>query len=95
MILNAPLYISVYQEAATLEEKCENYTRAMEIAHMGLEINPRYGPLWFTLLRLSEKIAQTGTPDLKEARSIAEQAVAVVPKVTKKNSCKYLFFSRN
>ena len=77
------MYISVYQEAALLEEKCENYDRSIEISELGLQVNPRYGPLWFTLLRLHEKIAQITNQDLTEARALIERSVNIVPKELK------------
>ncbi len=81
LISNAPCYITIYHEASLLEEKLEDYERAIGIAQMGLEVNPKYGPIWFTLLRLYERVAQLTDRDLHNTRIIVEDAVAVVPKV--------------
>jgi la-related protein 1 len=48
-------YGPIYLEAFRLEEKCENFEAAYRIIHQGLRELPRYGPLWFGLLRLSER----------------------------------------
>jgi la-related protein 1 len=66
-----------------LEEKLEDFQRAISIAQMGLDVNPRYGPLWFTLLRLYERISQMNDGDLSSTRAIVEDAVMVVPRELK------------
>lgn len=75
---NAPGYGNIFQEACLLEERYEEYHRAIEIAEKGLEENPRYGPLYLTVLRLYEKIAHG---DLTRTREVVERAVKLIPKV--------------
>ena len=48
-------YGPVYHEAALFEEKLGNVHAAIVIAERGRHAVPRYGPLWFDLLRLQEK----------------------------------------
>ena len=48
-------YGPVYHEAAMFEEKLGNVHAAIAIAERGRHAVPRYGPLWFDLLRLQEK----------------------------------------
>eukprot|EP01006_Ploeotia_vitrea_P028406 TRINITY_DN61110_c0_g1_i1.p1 TRINITY_DN61110_c0_g1~~TRINITY_DN61110_c0_g1_i1.p1 ORF type:complete len:1465 (-),score=160.58 TRINITY_DN61110_c0_g1_i1:327-4721(-) len=57
LITNIPRHGPIYYEAYRLEEKCEQFERAMSIVEMGLSANPRYGPLWFGALRLYERAA--------------------------------------
>lgn len=52
LIKNVPWYGPIYQEAYRFEEKCEEYERAIAIVEKGLKENPRYGPLWFSALRI-------------------------------------------
>ena len=52
LIKNVPWYGPIYQEAYRFEEKCEEYDRAIAIVEKGLKENPRYGPLWFSALRI-------------------------------------------
>lgn len=53
LIKNVPWYGPIYQEAYRFEEKCEEYERAINIVEKGLKENPRYGPLWFSALRIT------------------------------------------
>jgi len=57
LIKNIPRHGPIYHEAYKLEEKCEQFYRAMEIVEKGLVANPRYGPLWFGAFRLYERMA--------------------------------------
>ena len=57
LIKNIPRHGPIYHEAYKLEEKCEQFDRAMEIVEKGLVANPRYGPLWFGAFRLHERMA--------------------------------------
>eukprot|EP00667_Euglena_gracilis_P000456 EG_transcript_456 len=57
LIKNIPRHGPIYQEAFKLEEKCEQFHRAMDIVEKGLVANPRYGPLWFGAFRLYERMA--------------------------------------
>jgi hypothetical protein len=52
---NVSWYGPVYHEAALFEEKLGNVHAAIVIAERGRHAVPRYGPLWFDLLRLQEK----------------------------------------
>lgn len=47
----------IFQEACRFEERCEDFERALHVAEEGLRENPKYGPLWFSALRLYERIA--------------------------------------
>jgi len=47
----------IFQEACRFEERCEEFERALRVAEEGLRENPKYGPLWFSALRLYERIA--------------------------------------
>eukprot|EP00818_Percolomonas_sp_WS_P008820 CAMPEP_0117447590 /NCGR_PEP_ID=MMETSP0759-20121206/6956_1 /TAXON_ID=63605 /ORGANISM="Percolomonas cosmopolitus, Strain WS" /LENGTH=1112 /DNA_ID=CAMNT_0005239935 /DNA_START=429 /DNA_END=3768 /DNA_ORIENTATION=+ len=74
----------IYYEAYKLEEKCEEYVRAIHIVEKGLEENPRYGPLWFSYLHLlereaSHKAIQENKPiDLTAVRQAVEKAVQTI-----------------
>ncbi len=83
----------VFYEASRFEEKRENYRVAVDIVHAGLRTCGKYGPLWFALMRLSEKLhgvttplslaGPDGLPDttyLQQARGAVEQALLVVSK---------------
>jgi tetratricopeptide (TPR) repeat protein len=77
---HAPGYGNIFQEACLLEEKCGDYQKAIEIAEKGLEDNPRYGPLYLTILRLHEKVSNG---DLTKTREIVERAIKLIPKELK------------
>ena len=76
---HVPWYGPIYQEAARFEEKIEEYARAINIVEKGLQENPRYGPLWFTILRLYEK---TSNGDLSKTREAAQRAIKSISKVS-------------
>lgn len=42
LIKNIPRHGPIYQEAFKLEEKCEQFHRAMDIVEKGLVANPRF-----------------------------------------------------
>lgn len=67
----------VYQEACHLEEKYEEYARAIEIVEKGLQENPRYGPLWFSALRLYER---TSSAEMLSTRATVERAMKHISK---------------
>jgi tetratricopeptide (TPR) repeat protein len=48
-------YGPIYHEAFRLEEKAEYFDRALAVVQRGLRELPRYGPLWFGLLRIMER----------------------------------------
>lgn len=48
-------YGPIYHEAFRLEEKAEYFDRALAVVQKGLHELPRYGPLWFGLLRIMER----------------------------------------
>eukprot|EP00761_Pharyngomonas_kirbyi_P006289 gb/GECH01006295.1/.p1 GENE.gb/GECH01006295.1/~~gb/GECH01006295.1/.p1 ORF type:complete len:958 (+),score=200.06 gb/GECH01006295.1/:1-2874(+) len=62
----------VYFDAYKLEEKCENYEKALKIVNKGLANCPRYGPLWFAKLHLEEKVADE---NLDNVRATIKEAV--------------------
>lgn len=57
LIRNVPWYGPIYQEAFRFEERYEEYARAIRIVEQGLKENPKYGPLWFSAIRIYEKVA--------------------------------------
>ncbi len=52
---NVSWYGPIYHEAYRLEEKDGNERQALEIIKRGLSQLPRYGPLWFGLMRIIER----------------------------------------
>ncbi len=50
-----PWYGPIYHEAFNLEEKLSENGRPLKIIQRGLEALPKYGPLWFALLRIAER----------------------------------------
>jgi tetratricopeptide (TPR) repeat protein len=76
LIKHVPWYGPVFQEAFRFECRCEQYHRAVAIVEQGLAQNPRYGPLWFSALRLYEITAQRG--ELKPAREIVTRATTEI-----------------
>lgn len=50
-----PWYGPIYYEAYRLEEREKRTPEALSIIRRGLQELPRYGPLWFGLLRMMEK----------------------------------------
>jgi len=82
---HVPWYGPTYQEACRFEEKCEQDHLALEFVERGLEANSRYGPLWFSALRLHEKIARDkagddGKSDLSEVHSTVKKATRSISK---------------
>eukprot|EP01133_Synstelium_polycarpum_P015617 gene15617-18557_t len=75
LMKHVPWYGPIYQEAYKLEERCEEYERAIAIVEKGLLEDPKYGPLWFSALRLYEK---TSHGFLAATRSTVERARAAV-----------------
>lgn len=69
--------VFVFHQTALLEEKYHNFEAAIEYAEKGLRVHPRYGPIWFTLLRLYERICHG---DLTNVYVVASKAVAYLPK---------------
>ncbi len=45
-------------EASRFEEREGNILQSLKICEEGLDVNPRYAPLWFQYLRLYEKADQ-------------------------------------
>lgn len=60
LVSNVPWFGPIYQEACRFEEKCEEYENALRFVEKGLQENSRYGPLWFSALRLKEKLMNEG-----------------------------------
>ncbi|GAM27682.1 hypothetical protein SAMD00019534_108580 [Acytostelium subglobosum LB1] len=71
LMQHVPWYGPIYQEAYKLEERCEEYERAIAIIERGLQEDPKYGPLWFSALRLYEK---TSHGFLQTTRNVVERA---------------------
>lgn len=65
----------VFQEALRLEERAGNYSGALAIAERGLAEVPRYGPLWFSCLRLLERTGAS-RQRVQEALQQALQSVS-------------------
>jgi la-related protein 1 len=75
----------IYYEAYRLEEKCEEWEKALEIVERGLEANPRYGPLWFAAFHLYEKRAYLNSNpsepvNLDSVRECLDRAVQNISK---------------
>ncbi|KAH3765355.1 Pre-mRNA-splicing factor CLF1 [Pelomyxa schiedti] len=77
LIRHAPWFGPIYQEAYRFEEKYESYDRAVAIVETGLKQCTRYGPLWFSALRIHEKISKG---NLEKTRQIVERAVQQISK---------------
>ncbi|EGG18811.1 hypothetical protein DFA_02550 [Cavenderia fasciculata] len=71
LMKHVPWYGPIYQEAYKLEERCEDYERAIAIVEKGLSEDPKYGPLWFSALRLYEK---TSNGQLVHTRATVDRA---------------------
>jgi len=63
LIQNVPWYGPIFQEAYRFEDRCEHFENAVGVVEQGLRENPKYGPLWFSALRLFEKVAPEKLPD--------------------------------
>lgn len=70
-------FLTHFIPAYRFEEKCEEYDRAIAIVEKGLNENPRYGPLWFSALRLYEK---TSNGFLETTRNTVERACQSISK---------------
>lgn len=82
---NVPFYGNVFHEASLLEEKWNNIEAAIRICEQGLILNPRYAPLYITLIRLHEKLAcllNPHSPDLTATRDAVSLALENIPKVS-------------
>ncbi|KAH3762549.1 Pre-mRNA-splicing factor CLF1 [Pelomyxa schiedti] len=77
LIRHAPWFGPIYQEAYRFEEKYEFYDKAVTIVETGLKQCTRYGPLWFSALRIHEKISKG---NLEKTRLIVERAVQQISK---------------
>ena len=55
LIQHVPWYGPIYHEAFKLEERDERDDAALTVVKKGLRELPRYGPLWFGLLRVVER----------------------------------------
>ncbi len=64
------------------QEKYEENARAIHIVERGLAENPRYGPLWFSALRLYERLS---TSEIVTTRQTVERAIQHISK-------EYVFF---
>lgn len=62
LMAGVPWYGPVFQEACRFEDGCEDFERAVAVVDRGLRENPKYGPLWFSALRLFEKVAPERLP---------------------------------
>jgi tetratricopeptide (TPR) repeat protein len=68
-------YGPVYHEACRFEEKQHEFDRAVTVVDRGLQEVPKYGPLWFTALRLYERTCQG---NLTKPRDIVQRAVKAI-----------------
>ena len=75
MYTQVPWHGPVYTEAFRFEERCEEDTKAAEIVRAGLAAIPRYGPLWFSAIRLHER-----NGDVDGVHTAVEGALANVSK---------------
>lgn len=71
-----PWFGPVYQEACRFEEKCEDYERALEFVERGLKENVRYGPLWFSALRLQEKLQRNDKQSIQSRIEEAKKSIS-------------------
>ncbi|EAL67408.1 hypothetical protein DDB_G0280363 [Dictyostelium discoideum AX4] len=76
LMKHVPWYGPIYQEAYKLEERCEEYERAINIVEKGLFEDPKYGPLWFSALRLYEKTSHGFLQSTRNTVERARQAVS-------------------
>ncbi|EFA76592.1 hypothetical protein PPL_10361 [Heterostelium album PN500] len=76
LMKHVPWYGPIYQEAYKLEERCEEYERAIAIVEKGLMEDPKYGPLWFSALRLYEKTSHGFLQSTRNTVERARQAVS-------------------
>ena len=81
LLKHVPWYGPVFNEAFRFEERYEEHHRATSIVEKGLAENPRYGPLWFSALRVYERQVEKGSSGAQETlRKTVERALAAVPK---------------
>jgi tetratricopeptide (TPR) repeat protein len=66
----------IYYEAYKAEASCEEYENALAFVEEGLSILPKYGPLWFALFHLLEKL---GEPH-ERLRESLDKAVLTISK---------------
>lgn len=85
---NIPWHGPIYHEAACLEERYQFEGNAIKIVRRGLEALSRYGPLWFTALRIAERIDRREeikfwhlgrAPKLDRLRTEATKAIYGLP----------------
>jgi len=84
LLKHVPWYGPVFNEAFRFEERYEEHQRAAAIVEKGLLENPRYGPLWFSALRVCERQlidskSESG-PSSEKLQSTVDRALASVPK---------------
>lgn len=72
--------VFIFHEAALLEEKFGNLDKALQLAAKGLHVHPRYGPIWFTILRLYERVSKG---NLSQVRQLVSRATKLLPKELK------------
>jgi hypothetical protein len=65
----------------TVPARARRYERAIAITENGLAENPRYGPLWFTALRLYERLGLGPADDPRHAHLTVERALRHVSQV--------------
>ncbi|KAJ6248838.1 tpr-containing protein [Anaeramoeba flamelloides] len=69
-----PWATPAFNFASLMELRFGFFENAQKIALMGLEQNPRYGPLWFLLLKIQQILYEKGLVEPKEARELAKRA---------------------
>lgn len=71
LMANCSAYGAVFLEAVKFEEKWGCLGEAMKNCEKGLEMNPRYGPLWFAYLRILDKLEyQINLGKVKEFKTL-------------------------
>ncbi|KAJ6243310.1 tpr-containing protein [Anaeramoeba flamelloides] len=69
-----PWATPAFNFASLMELRLGFFENAQKIALRGLEQNPRYGPLWFLLLKIQQILYEKGLIEPKEARELAKRA---------------------
>lgn len=79
LLHHAPWCGPIWYEACRFEQRFERCRRALALAEEGLGQLPRYGPLWFTTLRLLECVVP-GPEMLPRARAVVQRGARSISK---------------
>lgn len=71
LLLKLPYQGPLYGEACRIEAMLGNLGPALSLAEQGVQMCLKYGPLWFVLLKLTEKVY--GTAAVREYVALAKQ----------------------